>query len=182
MRGDHGWHEEKHGIRKACKTWRKLHIGLDPETGNIAALELTTEHVGDETAQPDLLTDVDADVSLFLADGAYDGQGAVDCLVDRFGPEIEIVIPPPKNAVHGENAQRNRHIDVIAKHGRMNWQIETGYNQRSQVEAQIGRWEQIICDRPQARDFDNQIAKAQIVSRVLNRRTSLGPAEYKRAF
>ncbi|MFA3920512.1 IS5 family transposase [Ruegeria hyattellae] len=116
VRGDDGWHEEKHGVRKARKTWRKLHIPLDPETGDIAASELATEHVGDETALPDLMTVVDAGVSLFLADGAYDGQGVVDCLVERFGPEMEIVIPPPKSAVHGENAQRNQHIDAIAKH------------------------------------------------------------------
>jgi hypothetical protein len=180
IRGGDGWHEEKHGTRKARKTWRKLHIGLDTETGDIVASKLTTEHVGDETALPDLLTDVDADVSMFLADGAYDGQGVVDCLVDKFGSEIEIVIPPPKNAVHGENAQRNHHIDAIAQNGRISWQAETGYNQRSQVEAQIGRWKQVIGDRLQARDFDNQIAEAQIASKALNRMTSLGRAVYER--
>ncbi|MFA3919881.1 IS5 family transposase [Ruegeria hyattellae] len=128
VRGDNCWHEEKHGTRKARKTWRKLHIGLDLETGDIAASELTTEHVGDETALPDLLADIDVSVARFLADGAYDGEGVADCLADRFGPGLEIIIPPPKNAVHGENAQRNRHITAIAEHGRMNWQAETGYN------------------------------------------------------
>lgn len=73
MHGGNDWHEEKHGTKKARKTWRKLHIAFDPETGDIAATELTTEHVGDETAFPALLTDMDADVSRFLADGAYDG-------------------------------------------------------------------------------------------------------------
>ncbi|WP_300074803.1 IS5 family transposase [uncultured Ruegeria sp.] len=34
MHGGDGWNEEKHGTRKARKTWRKLHIGLDPETGD----------------------------------------------------------------------------------------------------------------------------------------------------
>ncbi|WP_299986162.1 transposase [uncultured Ruegeria sp.] len=118
---------------------------------------------------------------MFLADGAYDGQGVVDCLMDRFGPEIEIVIPPPKNAVHGENAQRNRHIDAIAERGRLNWQSETGYNQRSQVETQIGRWKQVIGDRLHARAFDNQIAEANIASKALNRMTYLGRAAYERA-
>ncbi|WP_299987222.1 transposase [uncultured Ruegeria sp.] len=155
---------------------------LDPETGDIAATELTTEHVGDETALPDLLADLDVDVSRFLADGAYDGQGVADCLLDKFGSRIEIIIPPPKNAVRGENARRNRHIDAIAEHGRMNWKSETGYNQRSRVEAQIGRWKQVIGDRLQARDFDRQIAEAKIASKALNRMTSLGRAEYERVF
>lgn len=121
VRGDKGWHGEKHGIRKARKTWRKLHIRLGPETGDIAATELTTEHVGNETALPDLLADMDVDVNRFLADGAYDGQCVADCLLDKFGSRIEIIIPPPKNAVRGENARRNQHIDTIAEHGRMNW-------------------------------------------------------------
>ncbi len=178
--GDNGWHEEKHGTRKARKTWRKLHIGLDPETGDILASKLTTEHVGDETALPKLLTDVNADASRFLADGAYDGQGVVDCLEDKFGSGIEIIIPPPKNAVHGKNALRNHHINAIAQHGRMSWQTKTGYNQRSRVEAQIGRWKQVIGDRLQARDFDNQIAEVKIASKALNRMTGLGRAAYER--
>ncbi|MFA3918728.1 IS5 family transposase [Ruegeria hyattellae] len=37
VHGGDGWHEEKHGTRKARKTWRKLHIGLDRETGDIVA-------------------------------------------------------------------------------------------------------------------------------------------------
>lgn len=182
MHGGNGWHEEKHRAKKARKTWRKLHIALDPDTGDILAAELTTEHVGDETALPDLLTNIDADVTQFLADGAYDGQGIADSLVDKFGPEIEIIVPPPKNAVHGANAQRNQHIDAIAEHGRMRWQTEAGYNQRSQVEAQIGRWKQVIGDRLQARDFDTQIAEAQIASKALNRMTALGRAAYERVF
>ena len=130
--------------------------------------------------RPQLPTDIGADVRRFLADGAYDGQGVVDCLDDKVGPGIEIIIPPPKNAVRGGNAQRNRHLSVIAERDRMNWQREMGYNQRSQVEAQIGRWKQVVGDRLQARDFDNQIAEAQIASKSLNRMTDLGRAEYER--
>ncbi|WP_372572111.1 transposase [Ruegeria jejuensis] len=171
---------EKSGTRKVRKTWRKLHIGLDPETGNIVASKLTTEHVGDETALPELLKDMDADVTRFLADGAYDGQGLPDCLIEKFWHGVEIIIPPQKNAVHGKNAQRNHHIDVIAQNGRMSWQTKTGYNQRSRAEAQIDRWKQAIGDRLQARDFDNQIAEAKIASKALNRMTGLGRAVYER--
>ena len=153
IHGGSSWHQEKHGAKKARKTCRKLHIALDSATGEIAGTELTTEHVGDETALPDLLASIDTNVAQFLADGAYDGQGVADCLMDKFGPEIEIIIPPPENAVHGTNRQRNQHIDAIAEDGRMKWQTKTGYNQRSQVEAQIGRWKQVIGDRLHARAF-----------------------------
>ncbi|MEP3330365.1 transposase, partial [Sedimentitalea sp.] len=85
MHGGTEWCTEKHGGKKPRKTWRKLHIGLDPDTGEIVAFELTTEHVGDETALPGLLSKADADVARFLADGAYDGQGVDECLAATYG-------------------------------------------------------------------------------------------------
>ncbi len=33
--GESSWLEEKHGDRKRRKTWRKLHVGLDPLSGEI---------------------------------------------------------------------------------------------------------------------------------------------------
>lgn len=139
--GGNCWHEEKHGTRKAHKTLlslsartqlpgrgRKLQIALNSATGAIAATQLTTEHVGDETALPDLRASIDADTAQFLADGAYDGQGVADYLLDKLGSGIEIMIPPPKSAVHDANIQRNQHIDAIAKHSRVKWQTKARYN------------------------------------------------------
>ena len=151
MHGGNDWNAEKHGTTRPRKTWRKLHLAFNPDTGDIVGSKLTTEHVGDETALPDLVGGIDADVDRFLADGAYDGEGVSACLTARFGHEIEIIVPPPKNAANGDNTQRNRHIDHIAEHGRMNWQKEKGYNQRSRIEAQIGRWKTIIGGSLQAR-------------------------------
>jgi hypothetical protein len=141
---------------------------------------LTTEHVGDETALPDLFGNIDARVDRFVADGAYDGTGVSDTLVAAFGPEVDIIIPPPKNAVPGDNFQRNRHVEQIAARGRMAWQVATGYNQRSRIETQIGRWKAVIGDRLQARDFDNQICETRIAANALNRMTALGRAHYAR--
>ncbi|MFA3920219.1 IS5 family transposase [Ruegeria hyattellae] len=47
VHGGNDWHEEKHGTKKARKTWRKLHIAFDPETGDIAATELTMGDTGE---------------------------------------------------------------------------------------------------------------------------------------
>ncbi|MFA3916988.1 hypothetical protein [Ruegeria hyattellae] len=106
----------------------------------------------------------------------------MDRLEEKFEPKIEIVVPPPKNAVHSANAQRNQHIESIAEHGRMKWRPETRYNQGSQVEAQISRWKQVIGDRLQADDFDNQRAETQIAFKTLNRMTAFGRVAYERVF
>ncbi len=54
---------------------------------------------GNTTALSDLLDQIDAEVSQFIADGAYDGDPTSDRLIERFGEAVKIVIPPPKNAV-----------------------------------------------------------------------------------
>lgn len=173
MHGGNGWNAENHGTTRPRKTWRKLHLAFNPDTGDIVGSKLTTEHVGDETALPDLVGEIDADVDRFLA---YGGEGVSTCLTARFGHGIEIIRSPPKNAVNGDNSQRNRHIDHIAEHGRMNWQKEKGYNQRSQ----IGRWKTIIGGSLQARKLDNQITETRVTAKVLNRMTTLGKAQFER--
>lgn len=180
VHGGNGWNAEKHGAKKPRKTWRKLHLAFDPDTGDIVGSILTTEHVSDETALPDLVGEIDADVDRFLADGAYGGHGVSAYLTAKFGHDIEIIIPPPKNAVFGDNPQRNRHIIHIAQQGRMSWQKEKGYNQRSLIEAQIGRWKTTIGGSLQARKIDNQKTETRVTAKALNRMTALGKAQFER--
>lgn len=82
------------------------------------------------------------------------------------------------NAVPGVSSQRNRHVEKISERGRMAWQVATGYNQRSRIETQIGRWKTVIGERLQAMYFDNQTCETQIAANVLNRMTALGRANY----
>jgi hypothetical protein len=156
---------------------RKLHLAFNPDTGDIVGSKLTTERVDDETALPDLITEIDTAVGRFLADGAYNGEDVSACLAARFGHDIEIIVPPPKNAVFGDNLQRNRHI---AEHGRMKWQKQADYNQRSLVEAQIGRWKATIGGSLQARKLDNQITETRVAAKALNRMNALGRAQFER--
>lgn len=62
----------------------------------------------------------------------------------------------------------------------MAWQKSTGYNQRSWVETQMGRWKTVIVPKHKARNFDNQKIEAKIGVPVLNRMTELGRPEFRR--
>jgi hypothetical protein len=141
--GEGEWLEEKHKTRRKRRSWRKLHLGLDLVSGEIVSSDLTTDDVGDPTALPGLLDQVDGPVALFLADGAYDGEPTSDLLAARFGSMIEVTIPPPKtailSAIAGQNpTARDCHIADIAARGRMAWQKASGYNQRSRGETPHG--------------------------------------------
>ena len=113
--------QKKHGLPKARRTWRKLHIGFDSESGELMASCLTTEHVGDAGALPELLADVAGPVHRFIGDGAYDGAPTTATIRQALGSDVELIIPPPKNAVPGNCKTRNAHIKMITGHGRMAW-------------------------------------------------------------
>jgi len=183
--GEGEWLEEKHKTKRKRRSWRKLHLGLDLISGEIVCSDLTKDDVGDPTALPDILDQVDSSVDLFLADGAYDGEPTSDLLAARFGSTIEVMIPPPKNASFSPNAAqyptaRDRHIADITARGRMAWQKTSGYNQRSHVETQMGRRKTVIGPKLKARSFENQKTEAKIGVRILNRMTELGRPSFER--
>jgi hypothetical protein len=98
---------------------------------------------------------------------------------------IEVIIPPPKNAVFSPNAaqhptSRDRHIAEIESKGRIAWQKSSGYNQRSRGESLMGRWKTVIGSKLKARTFNNQKTEANIGVRVLNRMTELGRPNFER--
>jgi len=124
-------------------------------------------------------------VERFIADGAYDGSPTRDLLADRLGEIVEVIIPPPKTAVQSPQTAldpsiRDRHIAEIETKGRMAWQKSTGYNQRSRVETQMGRWKTVIGPKLKARNFEHQKTEAKIGVRVLNRMAELGRPEFRR--
>ena len=182
--GEGEWLQNKHKTKAKRKSWRKLHLGLDLTTGDIVCSDLTMDDVGDPTALPELLDQIDAPVSRFLADGAYDGDPTSDLLVDRFGVNVEIIIPPPITAVPSPASDhdpitRNKHIAAIRDNGRMGWQVSSGYNQRSRGETLMGRWKTVIGPKLKARDFQNQKPEIQIGVNILNKMTALGRPKFE---
>jgi len=182
--GESEWLQNKHKTKAKRKSWRKLHLGMDLVSGEIVCSDLTTDDVGDTTALTGLLDQIDEDVSQFLADGAYDGEPTSDLLHDRFGTKIEIIIPPPKNAVPSPDAAdnptlRDQRIAAISTGGRMAWQVSSGYNQRSRGETQMGRWKMVIGPKLKARSFPNQKTEAKISTHILNKMTALGRPEFE---
>jgi hypothetical protein len=63
------WLVEKHGTRKR-RSWRKLHLGVDAETGQIVASALTSKDIDDAAQVGPLLDQVTDPVTSFTGDGA----------------------------------------------------------------------------------------------------------------
>src|SRR4051812_49707078 len=143
------WRVEKHGT-KTRRSWRKLHLGRDADTGQIIAATLTTQDVDDASQVGPLLDQVDGQIASFTGDGAYDQDGVYASVAERH-PEAAIIVPPRSTAVPSATAetaptQRDRHLELIAEKGRMAWQTASGYTKRARAEATIGRFKRVIGD------------------------------------
>ncbi len=177
------WLIEKHGTRMR-RSWRKLHLGMDADTGRIVAVELTTNDVDDGSQVGPLLDQVDGPVASVTADGVYDRDDVYKAVAERH-PEAVVIVPPRSSAVLSNAAetaptQRDRHLQAIAEHGRMSWQKVSGYNWRALVEADISRWKRVIGDGLRSRTSGRQASEVAIAAGALNRMLELGRPEYVR--
>lgn len=171
--GHDEWHQEKHKVSPK-RTWRKLHLAVD-EHHQWIAVELTTPEVGDPSAVPALLEQIDTDFDKVIADGAYDGDPVSQAVLEK-QPHAQIVIPPHKTAILSAqgDTQRDGHIRMIEAHGRMNWQKSTGYHKRNTVELAVLRFKGIFGNTLKARALPQQEAEVWSAKEALNRMTQLG--------
>ena len=120
----------------------------------------------------------------FIGDGGYDQDRVYNSVAVRH-PEAAVIVPPCATAVPSETAgteptQRDRHLQLIATHGRMGWQKASGYTKRARAEAAIARWKQVIGDGLRSRTDERRAAEVAIATRAFNRMLELGHPNYVR--
>jgi hypothetical protein len=79
-----------------------------------------------------------------------------------------------------EPTQRDRHLQFIAKHGRMAWQKASGYTARARAETVIGRFKQVIGDGLRARNERRRTTEVEVAVHALNRMLDVGRPNYVR--
>jgi hypothetical protein len=171
------WLIEKHGTRRR-RSWRKLHIGVNAETGQILASELTASDVDDGSQVEPLLDQIAAPLASFIGDGAYD-QAGIYGTIGKHHPDADVIVPPRSTAVLSEDGEsaptpRDRHLQSIAEHGRMGWQQRSGYTRWALVEASISRFKRVIGDALRSRTDRRRGTEVAIAVQALNRMLDLG--------
>jgi len=176
MLGEGEWKRKKHGADYR-RQWRKVHLGIDAQTLEVRAIEITANSVGDAPMLPALLEQIPPEEALASvgADGAYDTK-ACHAAIARRGASA--LIPVRKNAQPwkegNEGARaRNEILRTTKRLGRTIWKKWSGYHRRSLVETKM-RCFKLLGERVMARDFDRQVAELQIRAALLNRFTQLG--------
>ena len=176
VEGEGEWNARKHGGQKR-RVWRKIHIGIDEQTLEVRAVEVTSNEVGDAPMLPELLNQIplDQEIASVTADGAYDTRKCHDAIAER---GAAAVIPPRKNAKpwKADSAgafARNEALRASKYLGRALWRRWSGYHRRSRVETKM-HCVKLLGQRLMARDFDRQVAEFQVRVAVLNGFTALG--------
>lgn len=181
--GEGEWKVRQHGTSKR-RTWRKLHLGMDPDSKEIIVAELTSNGAGsgDGEIGKKLIKKAPKGAKRIFGDGAYDGIGFRK-EVENAGAEA--IIPPPRDAVTHEDttepAMIKRNYAVCEINGlggddqaRKIWKIFKGYHRRSLAETTMYRIKQLTGGNLRSREWDRQCVEGFIKCLVVNKMTSLG--------
>jgi hypothetical protein len=180
--GEGEWKMRKHGKSKR-RTWRKLHLAINPATQEIEAEALTENSCDDAGQVGPLLDQIRGSTDAFYGDGAYDKWKVYEILENR---RTKAIIPPQRNAKiaqHGNSSNRPLSRDVaireIRRRGRRHWKEKVGYHRRSLSETAMHRMKCCFGDHLKNRLIPNQRTEARLRSKILNKFTRLGLPEFQ---
>lgn len=183
--GEGEWKVRQHGWSKR-RTWRKIHLSVDADSGEIQAALLTEAGVHDAQIIEPLLAQVELPLASVAADGAYDRANVYRAVQAR-APTARIAIPPRRDAkiqqhgnTHAPPLPRDENLRAIRCQGRAQWKRESGYQRRSLAETTLFRFKTIFGDRLSCRRRETQASQFALRCRALNRMTHLGmPESYR---
>lgn len=179
--GEGEWKVRAHGKSKR-RTWRKLHLTVNPETQEIEA-EVLTENSGHDADQVErMLNQVPGRIRWFHGDGSYDPWKVRETLTTR---RIQQIIPPRHDAkikrhgnTKGSPLPRDTAIRDIRRLGRKRWKEKIGYHRRSLAETAMYRIKCCFGNWLKNRELPNQQTEARLRSKILNHFTRLGLPQF----
>ncbi len=138
--GEGEWSTRKHGASRP-RQWCKVHLGIDADTLEVRAIEVTGSRVGDGPMLSKLLEQISSEepIGTVTVDGAYDTRSCHAAIAAR---QATAVIPtrrngrPWKETTPGAQA-RNDILRASRRFGRAIWRNWSGYHQRSLIEAKM---------------------------------------------
>jgi Transposase DDE domain len=173
--GEGEWKVRTHGTTKRRK-WRKIHLGICPETQEILLSELTDNNGSDIDVTIKLLKNTTLQINNVYGDGLYDAERIYKTLWELGAKPL---IPLKKNVIYKQPSKpwlkyRDDQIDIIKGFGgdeiaRSLWKKLTGYHRRSLVETAFSRWKKILGSSLRSRNMVNQTFESKIKCKILNK-------------
>ena len=180
------WKARQDGESKR-RTWRKLHLGVCPQSNTIVAESLIINSVSDCQVYPRLVSALPQSVDRIYADGAYEKKSCYEAVYNN---EITLIVPSRRNAVVRKNSlpelsPRNQTCESIrslgdGEAGLKAWKEEIGYHKRSLAETAMYRFKQLFDDKICRRALERQQTEVKVKCMIFNEMTSLGMPESER--
>lgn len=164
--GEGEWKTRMHGYSKR-RTWLKLHVLVDTETGQVLSHKVTPCNTHDTEALGDLLPEHIED-SVLVADGAYHNRAAFKKLHDKGG---HFVAKFPVNSlmwnygvtrINPAYVERDRQLMWHSWYGKDGWARRSGYSRRSLVESFMHTFKSNTGDRISARKPESQLKEVML--------------------
>lgn len=174
--GEGEWKMRTHGKQKR-RTWRKLHLAVNPNGMEIVAMELTAANIHDDCVMPKLLQKQKIHGDVF-ADGAYVSKACFDAIATT-GGGAKIALRTgtgiaQKNPSPGQQLRNSLIREIQSAGGKVAWKKSSGYHRRSLAETGMFRWKTILGAGLSSRVLENQVTEAKIKASILNRISALG--------
>jgi hypothetical protein len=167
IRGPNTWLTTVHGQRR--RTYRKIHLGVDPASSLIVAGLVTPCQTHDSEAFDPLLDSANLSaVREVIGDGAYDRRC---CYAGAQKRRLRLITPPRTRAVlHHEPGlgERNRAIKEVRLLGKAHWKRSHHYGRRSLAEAAMHRLKAAFGAGMRSRLWPNQQKEALLRAHLLN--------------
>ena len=168
IRGPGTWLTTVHGLQR--RTYRKIHLGVDPVTSLVVAGVVTPCQTHDSEALADVLA-VAAPTAgaVLIGDGAYDRRM---CYAAARHHRCKLLTPPSKRAVlhlGPEWTERNMAIEEVRFLGKPDWKRSVHYGRRSLAESAMHRLKAAFGSRLRSRLTANQAHEALLRAHLLNR-------------
>lgn len=175
--GEGEWKVKKHGTSKR-RQWIKIHLSMDPKSGEVMAVCTSGSDAHDSRYLPGLLR---PGVKHVLGDGAYDTKGCRRA-IKKLGARA--VVPPRKGSRIRDGTEewlKERNGDIAEVIGMGNdpealaiWKIAHGYHRRSLVETTMSRWKGLLGSELTSREGRRQNNEVKIKAWMLNQYAKLG--------
>ncbi|MBD0275355.1 MAG: transposase, partial [Acetobacteraceae bacterium] len=89
---------------RTCRSWKKLHLATDADTGRIVAAAPTDKDADDGSQLGPLLDQAGGPVASVTADGTFD-RDDVHAEVAARHPDAPVIVPPRSGAVPSDAAE-----------------------------------------------------------------------------
>lgn len=176
--GDGEWHVKIHGESRR-KKWKKMALGICPDTHEILFNVTSDDSIGDVALFKMGLEVLPRSVKEVLMDGAGDTH---ENYKQAERKNIRIITPPRKGSryqIGKEKTARDAAVKIIHdlgnnKEALKEWKRRNGYHKRSLVETAISRLKGMLGNFLKSRTLMNQHQEMLIKSLIINRLNCLG--------